>query len=93
MRTYAAELNDNTVVRVIVGTADWATANLGGLWVDTPTKCGPGWLYIDGQIVPPRPYPSWTLIDGVWTPPVPMPDGDWMWDEDTQQWAAAGGEQ
>ena len=84
--TYAAELNDNnTVIRVIVGDHQWATANLGGRWVDSP-KCGPGWLYIDGQIVPPSPYPSWTLINGEWTSPIPMPDGDWMWDEDTQQW-------
>jgi hypothetical protein len=87
--TYAAELNEqDEVLRVIVGTAKWATTNLGGIWVDSP-KCGPGWLYIDGQIVPPSPYPSWTLIDGVWTPPVPMPDGDWQWNEDTQAWAAA----
>jgi hypothetical protein len=85
--TYAAELDEqDEVIRVIVGDHQWATDNLGGRWVDS-LKCGPGWLYIDGQIVPPSPYPSWTLIDGVWQPPIPMPDGDWMWDEGTQQWA------
>jgi hypothetical protein len=53
--TYAAELDNNdTVIRVIVGTADWATDNLGGRWVNSP-KCGPGWRYIDGEILPPEP--------------------------------------
>jgi hypothetical protein len=46
-------------------------------------------FYYDEELdafIPPSPYPSWTLIDGVWQPPIPMPDGDWMWDEDNQQW-------
>ena len=52
--TYAAELDDNdTVVRVIVGDADWANEHLGGRWVESP-KAGPGWRYVDGEIVPPE---------------------------------------
>jgi hypothetical protein len=56
--TYAAELNDaDEVVRVIVGTAEWATEMLGGRWVDTPDKCGPGWLW-DGETIAPPPAPE-----------------------------------
>lgn len=52
--TYAAKLDDeNVVLEVIVGTAEWAIANLGGRWVDSP-KIGPGWIYEHGQFVPPH---------------------------------------
>jgi len=63
MRTYAAELDEQDfVIRVIVGDADWANDNLGGRWVPSP-KAGPGWRYVDGEIVPPEPEPmpeGWT---------------------------------
>lgn len=53
-RTYAAELDaDNIVLRVIVGTAAWATEMLGGVWVDCE-PCGPGWVWVDGEMVPPE---------------------------------------
>jgi hypothetical protein len=52
---YAAELNDNVVVRVIVGTAAWAVEHLDGQWVDTPDKVGPGWVFDGENIVPPPP--------------------------------------
>ena len=61
MNTYAAELNDNVVVRAIVGTAQWAVDNLGGTWVDTDHKAGPGWRFDGTNIVP---------------PPAPEPDPD-----------------
>lgn len=58
-RTYAAELDDtDTVVRVIVGTAEWATDMLGGRWVDSPVKVGAGWVWDGTQIVPPTPEPG-----------------------------------
>jgi len=64
---YAAELNDdNVVVRVIVGTAQWATDNLGGVWVDPPELVGIGWTFDGEQIVPPAaPEPD---------PDAPSPD-------------------
>ena len=63
-RTYAAELDaTDTVLRVIVGTAEWAADNLGGRWVDSAVKVGAGWLWDGTQIVPP---PS----------PEPDPDSD-----------------
>jgi hypothetical protein len=61
---HAAELDaNNTVIRVIVGTAEWATANLGGVWVDSP-KCGPGWTYHDGEFHPPYVEPVEPDDDG-----------------------------
>ena len=52
--TYAAELDDdNVVVRVIVGTAQWAVEHLGGTWVDPPELVGIGWTYDGTDIVPP----------------------------------------
>ena len=52
--TYAAELNeDNVVVRLIVGTAEWAVEHLGGVWVDPPELVGIGWVDHHGDIVPP----------------------------------------
>jgi hypothetical protein len=55
MNTYAALIEDGTVVQVIVGTAAWAADRLGGVWLDSPTKVGIGWLVVDGQILPPEP--------------------------------------
>lgn len=56
--SYAAQLDENNVViQVIVGTAEWATTNLGGVWVDCGV-CGPGWVYVDGQMVEPTPPPD-----------------------------------
>ena len=52
--TYAAHIVDDLVEQVIVGTAQWATDNLGGMWVDSPVKVGVGWQFIDGQIVEPQ---------------------------------------
>ena len=51
--TYAAHIIDGLVARVIVGTAQWATDNLGGTWVDSPVKVGSGWTYDGTNIVPP----------------------------------------
>lgn len=72
--TYAANIIDGQVAQVIVGTAQWASDNLGGLWVDSPVKVGAGWGYLDGQIVPPAPDPSWTWDGTDWQ----APDG-WEW--------------
>ncbi len=58
METYAANIIDGVVAQVIVGTADWAVDNLGGMWVDSLVKVGAGWAYIDGHIVPPAPDPQ-----------------------------------
>ena len=38
MSEYAAQLNDNLVIDVIVGNYEWAIENLGGEWVDC--TCG-----------------------------------------------------
>jgi hypothetical protein len=49
---YAAQVDDSTVVQVIVGTADWANTRLDGTWVDSATLVGIGWGY-DGTFTPP----------------------------------------
>jgi hypothetical protein len=86
MRTYAAHIVDNQVTEVIVGTAEWATDNLGGQWVDSPVKVGIGWTFHGDHFRPPQPYPSW-IWDNGWQPPTPMPEeGMWTWDEETQTW-------
>jgi hypothetical protein len=65
-RTYAAELDDtDTVLRVIVGTAEWAADSLGGRWVNSAVKVGAGWSWDGTQIVPPpTPEPD-ELFDGL----------------------------
>lgn len=56
--TYAAELDEQMVcVRCIVGSAQWAATNLGGIWVDSDTKVGIGWTYTDDGWVIPEPEP------------------------------------
>jgi hypothetical protein len=39
--------------------------------------------------ITPKPYPSWSLNENHdWVSPVPMPDtdGNWFWDEESQEW-------
>ena len=67
MSTYAAELVDNVVIRVIVGTAEWASTNLGGEWRDSP-KIGPGWTWTDNEWRPPQPSPD-CVWDNGWVCP------------------------
>lgn len=43
--TYVAKIENSLVIQVIVGTADWATPNLGGQWVDSETLVGIGWTW------------------------------------------------
>lgn len=54
---YAAQVDHGTVTDVIVGTADWANANLGGTWIGSDTKLGPGWTW-DGSTFTPPPEPE-----------------------------------
>lgn len=86
--SYAAEIDENNlVVRVIVGSADWATANLGGQWIDSNKKLSPDWEYYRGDFRPTSPYPSWSWDGEEWQSPIPKPDGDqWVWIEDALDW-------
>ena len=55
---YAAHIDNGIVTQVIVGTAEWATDRLGGLWVDSDTLVGIGWLYDETNgFQPPEPEP------------------------------------
>jgi hypothetical protein len=53
MSKYAAKVEDGLVTQVIVGTPEWASERLGGIWVGSDTKVGQGWQVVEGQIVPP----------------------------------------
>jgi hypothetical protein len=87
--SYAAKIEDGVVVEFIVGTAEWATNNLGGEWHDSQTKVGAGWTWDDDHgFRPAQPYPSWVWADG-WEPPVPYPDFDAVWNEESASWIPA----
>ena len=58
----AQQATINATYTYTVGTAEWAEANLGGTWQDSPTKVGIGW--------------TWSEADG-WRPPQPSPDCVW----------------
>jgi len=60
---YAAQVEDGTVVQVIVGHAAWANSRLDGTWVDTDTLVGIGWTYTDGTFTPPA-APEIDELDG-----------------------------
>lgn len=80
--------------------ASWCTALLGGTWLQTSYNgtirknfAGIGYAY-DPQrdaFIPPQPYPSWILNESTckWEAPIPMPPGDWIWDEDIEEWVEA----
>jgi hypothetical protein len=57
---YAARIEDETVVEVIVGDADWAMERLGGFWIPSNTKAGIGWRLVKGKLVAPAPDPVFT---------------------------------
>lgn len=69
---------------------------LGGEWVQTSYNSNMRKQYacIGGRydaendvFISVQPYPSWSLDENFdWQAPVPAPDGDYVWDEDNQQW-------
>lgn len=69
---------------------------LGGVWIQTSYNnnirkqfAGIGYRYdSDADVfVAPQPFPSWTLDENYdWQPPTPKPDGDYVWNEATQEW-------
>mgnify|MGYP001553094735 CR=1 FL=1 len=92
MRT--AKVNEQGIVeQCIVGEAEWASRNLGGMWVNTEKKVGIGWTYdFTYGFRPPQPYPSWTWENDKWNAPVPYPEVSeenpayYVWNEDTLTW-------
>ena len=50
---------------------------------------GIGFTYdpIPDVFIAPQPFPSWVLDDNHdWQAPKPKPEGDFIWDEDAQEW-------
>jgi len=69
MSKYAAEIIDNTVVRVLVTpTVAWCQENLGGEWIECK---------LDGSIRGCYPGPGYTYdqVNDLFVPPPPEPDG------------------
>jgi hypothetical protein len=87
VNTYAAKVEDGTVVQVIVGEPAWAAERLGGVWVASKEKVGTGWTYHGDHFRPPQPFASW-VWNNIWQSPVEYPnDGNhYNWNEDAQEW-------
>ncbi len=98
---YFAELVDDTVTQVIVVNDDITDGAqfchdlLGGVWaetvIDDPNKtyAGVGYKYdpITDNFIAPQPFESWTLdANNEWQPPTPKPEGNYSWNETTQDW-------
>jgi hypothetical protein len=70
------------------------TLKLPGTWKQTSynnnfrgTYAGIGYTFDSGVFIAPQPYPSWSLDDNHdWQPPVPRPEGEYLWNEDDQEW-------
>ena len=93
MIKYVAELDDNSVVvrAIVCDSVEWATENLGGVWIASDEKVGMGFTYDEAReaFIPPKPFESWVLNEETytWEAPVPMPeDGDYYWNESTVSW-------
>ena len=94
MRNYIAEIDsDNKVLRVIVcDSVDWATKNLGGVWLPANGKIGKGFRYDPERdaFIPPKPFESWVLDEAtcLWQAPIAYPadGGEYTWDESLGDW-------
>ena len=48
---------------------------------------GIGWTWDQSNgYRPPSPFPSWSWNGVAWEPPTPKPEGDYLWNEQTQNW-------
>ncbi len=90
--SYAAKIENGVVTEVILGSAEWASTNLDGLWVGSENKIwiGGSWDETHG-FRPPQPFPSWIWDNGRWVAPITEPEWDAFWDEDSLSWVAADG--
>jgi hypothetical protein len=74
----------------------FCTSLLGGEWVQTSyngnmrkqyASIGGSYDVANDVFIAPKPYASWALDENFdWQAPVPSPGGDYVWDEDNQQW-------
>ncbi len=68
--TYAGRIENGVVVDAIVGTAEWAIANIGGEWHDSTERIYlPGIWDEEHGFRPPQPFPDCEWIDGEWVCP------------------------
>lgn len=86
-QTYACLIVDGVVADIVVGTSEWAEQNLEGVWRESESKIGVGWMWDENNgFRPPQPYPSWVWDGQTWQAPVPAPDGFYYWDERQLMW-------
>lgn len=89
MEQTAAKINNNIVEQVIVGSWEWATEFLGGVWVDaTGQQVGINFTYHGDHFRSPQPFLSWVWNNYQWNSPIPYPENGqrYYWDEDTVSW-------
>lgn len=96
MPKYAAEINENNIVLRVIVVDDLDFCNqLGGTWVETfidnPIKnyAGPNYTYHPDKdnFSSPKPFDNWVLNDDCdWEPPIPKPEGDYWWNQETNEW-------
>ena len=58
----AAKIENNIVIQIIEGSAEWANSRLGGDWVhieDDSTAIGYSFNPESKRFTAPQPYPSW----------------------------------
>ena len=73
--SYAGKVNNGVVVEAIVGTAEWAIANLGGEWHDNETKIWVPGLWDETNGFQPMPTPEQADEPGTgMSEPEPSPD-------------------
>lgn len=96
-----AEVNsENIVVNIAVFEDDKTPVDLGWSgWYETAenirkTVAGPGSTFVPeaegyplGLFYPPCPHETWVLDANYdWQPPTPKPEGNYIWDDETNNW-------
>ncbi|CAB4203976.1 hypothetical protein UFOVP1387_31 [uncultured Caudovirales phage] len=72
-----------------IKTARWIQTSYNANFRKSPAYVGGTYDDQRDEFVYPQPFPSWSLDDNNdWQPPVARPtaDGQWIWEEETQQW-------
>lgn len=94
-------LDENNEESEVKG-AEFCRNLLGGTWKQTSYNgnmrgryAGSGYTYRSDLdvFISPKPFPSWSLDleTTEWVAPVPRPEGEYVWDEDAQNWVALDG--
>ncbi len=100
MRLFAEVNSENIVVNVALFEDDKTPVDLGWTgWYETAenirkTVAGPGSTFVPqadgyplGLFYQPCPHETWVLDANYdWQPPTPKPEGNYIWDDETNNW-------